>query len=231
MIETYSGAHASSFRRTRPGVLLAAGLLLIAACEGPDASSLPATQDSNPGSAAESATSAPPPEQDAFWASLQSHCGSAYEGRLSDATPHYEGLAEGRPVIHFRDCTDDRIHVAFHLDDDASRNWIVTRVEGTLRLKHDHRHPDGTEDEITQYGGDASVPGLATRQIFPADAHTAEILPERFDNFWFLDFVDAGTLEYGVHWPTMGHSVRFSFDLSQTVETPPTPWGFEGDAP
>lgn len=230
MIQTFFGAHASRFRRSRSGVLPAVGLLLLAGCAEPDTASLESPQSAAMTAPVEG-PAGPSPEQDAFWASLQSHCGSAYAGRLSDATPHYAGLAGPVPVIHFRDCTDDRIHVAFHLDDDASRNWIVTRVEGTLRLKHDHRHEDGTEDEITQYGGDAPLPGLATRQIFWADAHTADILPERHDNFWFLDFVDAGTLEYGVHWPTRGHSVRFSFDLSNEVEAPPTPWGYEGGAP
>jgi len=167
------------------------------------------------------------PEQEAFWGRLLEHCGQAYRGEVSDATPYYRDGVEGRrAVMHVRECSEDRIHIPFHLDDNASRNWILTRVGGTLRLKHDHRNPDGTEEEISQYGGDAPVPGLETRQIFPADAHTARILPERHDNFWFFDFVDDQTLQYGVHWPTAGHSVRFSFDLSTPVEAPPAPWGY-----
>jgi hypothetical protein len=167
------------------------------------------------------------PEQEAFWARLLEHCGQAYPGEVSDATPYYrEGVIGRQAVMHVMECSEDRIHIPFHLDDNASRNWILTRVGGTLRLKHDHRNPDGTEEEISQYGGDAPVPGLATRQIFPADAHTTRILPERHDNFWFFDFVDDQTLQYGVHWPTAGHSVRFSFDLSTPVAPPPAPWGY-----
>ncbi|TVP43478.1 MAG: hypothetical protein EA350_13560 [Gemmatimonadales bacterium] len=167
------------------------------------------------------------PEQEAFWARLLAHCGQAYPGEVSDATPYYrEGVTGRRAVMHVMECSEDRIHIPFHLDDNASRNWIITRADGTLRLKHDHRNPDGSEEEISQYGGDAPVPGLATRQIFPADAHTTRILPERHDNFWFFDFVDDETLQYGVHWPTAGHSVRFSFDLSTPVEPPPAPWGY-----
>ncbi|CAN5650136.1 hypothetical protein BH23GEM11_BH23GEM11_14820 [soil metagenome] len=167
------------------------------------------------------------PEQEAFWARLLEHCGQAYPGEVSDATPYYRDNVTGqRAVMHVMECSEDRIHIPFHLDDNASRNWILTRVGGTLRLKHDHRNPDGTEEEISQYGGDAPVPGLATRQVFPADAHTTRILPERHDNFWFFDFIDDETLQYGVHWPTAGHSVRFSFDLSTSVEPPPAPWGY-----
>ncbi len=214
-----------------------AALALAAGCGAEDAPApgAPPAGDAVPGAAAEARAAddgarALAPEQEAFWAALLAHCGNAYAGEVSDVTPYYEaGVAGRRAVIHFFDCTEDRIHVPFHLDDNHSRNWIVTRVDGTLRLKHDHRNPDGTEEEISQYGGDAPVPGLPTRQIFPADAHTARILPERADNFWFLDFIDEETLQYGVHWPTAGHSVRFSFDLSRTVATPPAPWGYEPD--
>ncbi len=168
-----------------------------------------------------------PPEQEAFWGALAAHCGKAYGGTVSDATPHYASNVGRAAVIHFFHCSADRIHIPLHLDDDRSRNWILTRVGGTIRLKHDHRHADGTEDAISQYGGDAPVPGLATRQIFPADAHTAGILPDRADNFWFFDFVTPTTLQYGVYWPRLGHSVRFEFDLATPLSPPPAPWGYE----
>ena len=174
------------------------------------------------------ADSSLPDEQQAFWERLQALCGQAFAGQVSDVTAYYSEAIVGRElVVHFMDCQSDRIHAPFHVDDNRSRNWVLTRVDGTIRLKHDHRYPDGREEAISQYGGDAPLPGLAHRQIFPADAHTAEILPQRSDNFWFLDFVDEETLHYGVHWPKHGHSIRVEFDLSQPVDAPPRPWGFE----
>jgi hypothetical protein len=168
------------------------------------------------------------PEQEAFWATLQTHCGKAYPGSVSDVTDYYRAGLEGRALVaHFLQCEPDRIHIALHENDDRSRNWILTRTGGTIRLKHDHRHADGTEDSVSQYGGDAPIPGLPDRQIFRADAHTAQILPLRADNFWFLHFVDENTLHYGVHWPTMGHSVRLAFDLSNPTTAPPPPWGYD----
>jgi hypothetical protein len=172
------------------------------------------------------ADGAPAPEQEEFWAALRAHCGNAYAGQLSDATAYYRERVAGDAVLHFLECDDDRIHIPFHMGENRSRNWILTRAGGTIRLKHDHRHADGTEEEISQYGGDAPRPGLPTRQIFPADEHTARILPERADNFWFFDFVNDSTLHYGVHWPTAGHSIRFEFDLSRPVPPPPRPWGY-----
>ncbi len=178
------------------------------------------------------ADSAPPaqlePEQQVFWHKLEGLCDQAFAGRVSDVTDYYREAIVGRELIaHGVSCADERIHVALHVDDDRSRNWILTRVDGTIRLKHDHRHPDGTEEEISQYGGDAPVPGLPERQIFPADAHTADILPKRADNFWFMHFLDEDTFHYGVHWPKQGHSIRLEFDLSTPVEPPLLPWGYE----
>ncbi len=168
------------------------------------------------------------PEQNAFWAKLQVHCGKAYPGSVSDVTEYYREGLEGKALVaHVRECAPDRIHIALHENEDRSRNWILTRTNGTLRLKHDHRHEDGKPDSVSQYGGDAPGPGLAERQIFRADAHTANILPLRSDNFWFLHFVDDRTLHYGVHWPTMGHSVRLAFDLSTPIAAPPAPWGYQ----
>jgi hypothetical protein len=187
-----------------------------------------------PGTEADAATDTPAtapgvlaPEQEAFWARFAQHCGQAYAGSVSDVTEHYRAGLEGRAlVMHVVECSENRIHAALHENDDRSRNWILTRVDGTIRLKHDHRHEDGTEDVITQYGGDAPSPGLPHRQTFPADAHTAGILPDRADNFWFFHFVDDQTLHYGVHWPKFGHSVRLEFDLSTPVDAPPRPWGY-----
>lgn len=168
------------------------------------------------------------PEQQAFWQKLERLCGQAFAGRVDDVTAYYRDALVGRELVaQGVSCSDERIHIALHVDDNRSRNWILTIAEGTIRLKHDHRHRDGTEEEISQYGGDAPVPGLPQRQIFRADAHTADILPERADNFWFMDFVDDATFHYGVHWPRHGHSVRLAFDLSRPVEPPPLPWGYE----
>ena len=168
------------------------------------------------------------PEQEAFWDRLTEHCGNAYAGDVADVTSYYEGALDyDELVAHWRECDEDRIHIAVHVDDDRSRNWILQREAGTILLKHDHRYEDGTEEEFTQYGGFAPVPGLPHRQVFHADSHTGELYPERGDNFWFMHFVDEEEIfAYGVHWPTEGHSIRREFDLTSPVDPPPDPWGY-----
>ena len=78
--------------------------------------------------------------------------------------------------MHVRECTRDTIRIPFHVGDDHSRTWVVTRTATGLRLKHDHRHRDGSEDKLTQYGGDSTTPPTAARQEFPADAFTKALL-------------------------------------------------------
>lgn len=122
---------------------------------------------------APSASDAPPPlqgpsaDQKTFWATLQTHCGKAYPGTVDDVTEYYRAGFEGRALIaHFRECSPERIHIALHENDDRSRNRLLTRADGTLRLKHDHRHKDGIGDATSQYGGDAPLPGLANRRQY-----------------------------------------------------------------
>ncbi len=133
------------------------------------------------GAAEEEATVASP--QDQVFAQLESMCGQAFEG---EATLVSGDGFEGRMVMHVRRCSPDEIQIPLHVGEDRSRTWIVTRTEQGLRLKHDHRHEDGSEDAVTQYGGDTRDIGTATTQAFPADAFTAELLPEAATNVWSL---------------------------------------------
>jgi L-asparaginase / beta-aspartyl-peptidase len=119
----------------------------------------------------------PATTHDAFFAALQQHCGNAYEGEVVVRLPDPDTVFTGkRLVMHVRQCAADEIRVPFHVGEDRSRTWIITRTAEGLRLKHDHRHADGSEDEITQYGGDTRDAGTAARQEFPADAFTAVVI-------------------------------------------------------
>ena len=60
-----------------------------------------------------------------------------------------------RLVMDVRQCTDDEIRIPFHVGKDRSRTWVISRTATGLRLKHDHRHEDGTSDALTMYGGDS----------------------------------------------------------------------------
>jgi hypothetical protein len=169
-----------------------------------------------------------PQEQQQFWASLEALCGQAYEGRVIEAPAGDTVFAGKRLVMHVRECAGDVIRIPFHVGEDRSRTWVLTRLDGGIRLKHDHRHEDGTEDEVTMYGGDTAAPGTAQSQEFPADAHTASLIPAAATNFWTVEVVPGEMFVYALRREGTDRRFRIEFDTTRPVPAPPAPWGFEG---
>ena len=164
---------------------------------------------------------------DAFWASLSTLCGTSYEGRVVEDSSQDSTFANSRLVMHVRSCSDTEIRIPFHVGEDRSRTWVLTRTENGLRLKHDHRHEDGSEDEITQYGGDTGSAGTAERQEFPADAHTASLIPAAATNVWTVEVVPGSVFAYALRREGTDRRFRVEFDLTSSVAAPPAPWGAE----
>lgn len=160
-----------------------------------------------------------------FWETLKSHCGKAYEGKL--VSPESDPRFAGRLVMHVRACEDGMIRIPFFVGDDRSRTWVLTMDDaGLIQLKHDHRHDDGSEDLVTQYGGMASNTGSTTTQFFPADQFTANLLPAAVGNVWWIT-VDETSFTYNLR--RLGSATLFSvrFDLTQSIDIPAAPWGWK----
>ena len=131
-------------------------------------------------------------------------------------------------VMHVRECSGDEIRIPFHIGEDRSRTWVITRDDSGLTLKHDHRHEDGSEDVLTQYGGATADEGTATRQEFPADyfskdLFTREGIEVSAANVWAVEVIPGETFAYELNRPN--RHFRAEFDLSSPVDAPPPPWG------
>lgn len=164
--------------------------------------------------------------QDEFWEAIRVLCGRSFEGRVVEDTTSDPRFARSPLVMHVSRCDDGSILVPFHIADDRSRTWVLTRTPDGLRLKHDHRHEDGSEDEVTQYGGDTRDDGTATTQRFYADAHTASLIPAASTNVWTVEIVPGRTFVYTLERVGTDRRFRVEFDLRREVATPPTPWGW-----
>jgi len=170
--------------------------------------------------------------QQTFFAALSAECGRAFAGRIVADRPAPTGadpFAGKRLVMHVHECTGSELRIPFHVGDDRSRTWVLTRTPTGLRLKHDHRHADGSEDKVTQYGGDTQVPGTAIRPAFPVDEYSKamflrENLPASVTNIWAFELHPGNTLVYELSRPG-GRLFRVEFDLSKPVANPPPPWG------
>jgi hypothetical protein len=156
---------------------------------------------------------------------LHDLCGSAFAGTLRQAPQGDTSFIGVDLVMHARECGDDEIRIPFHVGSNRSRTWIVSRTAEGLRLKHDHRHEDGDEDEITQYGGDTRGPGSATSQEFYADAHTAALIPAAATNVWTIELEPGRTLAYALRREGTDRRFRIEFDLGRPIPAPPAPWG------
>lgn len=172
-------------------------------------------------------TAAPTP---ALFAALQPLCGKAFQGQLVEGTePTDEAFSRERLVMHVRDCSADEIRISFNVGENRSRTWVITRTADGIRLKHDHRHEDGSEDAITQYGGDTRGPGSTTRQEFFADAHTAALIPAARTNVWTMEVEAGRQFAYALRREGTDRRFRVEFDLTRTIPPPPPPWGADRD--
>ncbi|MCI1708997.1 MAG: hypothetical protein LKM32_08465 [Chiayiivirga sp.] len=195
---------------------LAVAATLLAACSG---------------SASRPAGSAP---GDLFFVHLASLCGQAFAGRIvaNQPTPSSPDAFEGQAlVMHLRECGEARLAIPFHVGDDRSRTWLLARTGQGLRLKHDHRHRDGTADAVTMYGGDTLAAGTSRRQEFPVDAESIASfetagLTASVTNVWALELEPGVRFTYELARPA-GRLFRVEFDLTRPVEPPPAPWGAE----
>jgi CubicO group peptidase (beta-lactamase class C family) len=160
----------------------------------------------------------------AFFDALKSLCGKTFEGKIAvDQPPPAadDPFVGKRLLMQLRDCNANEVRIPFTVGEDRSRTWIITKTDTGLRLKHDHRHEDGTPDEITMYGGDTLTPGTARRQSFPSDAETIALFTQQdrlvsVPNVWSLEMNGRQTFVYELRRPS-GRLFRVEFDLTKPI--------------
>lgn len=164
--------------------------------------------------------------QEVFWSELQKLLGKAYEGTVVSAPANDTAFSGKRLLMHVLSGDDSIINIPFFVGTDSSRTWVFTKDECGILLKHDHRHADGTPDDLTMYGGKTQNFGSALRQIFPADQETADMLPGAITNVWWIDFVPGEYFVYNLRRVNTDRLFSVRFDLTKEVETPGMPWGW-----
>jgi uncharacterized protein (DUF885 family) len=165
-----------------------------------------------------------------FITGIARHCGKAYAGRITanePPTPN-DPFANKPLVMHVLGCDPQQLRIPFHVGDDHSRTWVITRTASGLQLKHDHRHADGTPDMLTMYGGDTTSAGTEVRQEFPVDAESRALFEKQglqasLTNTWAMEIEPVKRFVYELSRP--GRLFRVEFDLTQPVALPPLPWG------
>jgi len=166
--------------------------------------------------------------QDTFFNKLKSLCGKSFEGKVVVDNAPPSSFNTSKLVMHVRKCTDNQLQIPFHVGDNASRTWLITKTGSGLSLKHDHRHNDGSDDVSTMYGGHTVEAGWPQVQAFPADEYSKALfvnqgIPQSIENTWHM-YIYPEKFTYRLTRP--GREFRVDFDLTKTVEQPVTPWGY-----
>ena len=169
------------------------------------------------------------PSQDEFFRAISDLCGKAYSGTVTVDTSASDSFANKKLIMHVRRCGETQLQIPFHVGEDSSRTWLLTKTGSGLSLKHDHRHRDGTEDVLTQYGGHTVDAGWAQVQSFPADQYSKSLfvetaIPQSVGNTWQM-FIYPERFTYRLI--RQGLEFRVDFDLTNPVEAPPAPWGYD----
>ena len=162
-----------------------------------------------------------------FLSKFSAHCGKAYEGKVVSTDERDADFASERLIMHVRFCSEDNIRIPFHVGENRSRTWVLSQVGDQLRLKHDHRHEDGEEDAVTQYGGDSVTAPNNGRVEFPVDQYSIDLfqregLDQSITNVWAIEI---SKTMFAYELSRESRFFRVEFDLTTPVAAPPAPWG------
>ena len=137
-----------------------------------------------------------------FFDAASKLCGEKFEGEMTFPTEGQDSFAGKLLVASIEACTEEEIRIPFHVGSDHSRTWIISKTQDGLQLKHDHRHEDGTPDEINMYGG-------------LAGDHTATIIPDAKTNVWTMTLSeDTNAFTYHLE---RHNAPRFTAELTKSI--------------
>lgn len=192
----------------------------LVACGG-DRAPAEATDGSTSASTSEAASS--------LFDHLETYCDQAFAGRVAinepaDPDPAYQQS----PVLSIR-CVGPYRILAVSFGDDRSRSMLLSKDRAGLQgLRHLHNHPDGSPQELTEYGGYAHQGQTsAERVVFPATQESVVKfqnlgLEARADSVWTVSLEGSASLVYDAK--ASGWQLQLVFDLQKPVPAPPLPW-------
>ncbi|MBS4014174.1 MAG: hypothetical protein KGZ97_10530 [Bacteroidetes bacterium] len=153
----------------------------------------------------------------AFLSSLAGLCGQSFLGKQIYSKDGRDSWAGKKLVMHVTVCEEDKVFIPFHVDENKSRTWMFLVEDGKLRFRHDHRHEDGTPEDLTLYGGFSDGKGSDLVQCFPWDEYTESILTDGNKRQWNVSLnEDLSTFTYELY---VNEELVFAaeFDLTKPI--------------
>ncbi len=152
-----------------------------------------------------------PSAQIDFFEHFKQFEGKKFAGKETFIAENVDSWADLELEMYVREYNDTIIYIPFRVGDNTSRTWMMILEENNrLRFRHDHRHEDGTPEDLNLYGGYATDNGTSYKQVFPADEFTCQMLERICDNEWTAEFSEDLSKFY--------YSLRKKGELIITVE-------------
>jgi len=158
------------------------------------------------------------PDHQTFIDNLGKLCGNSYQGQQVYRSHHGSSWADKLILMHVEVCDHEKVHIAFHVDEDRYRTWMFFVEDGNLTFRHRYLNEDGTQMEGSMYGGYATEEGSGFVQYFPADEFTGSIIDGGGGNLWTVSIAeDFSTFSYRLD---RDGEKRFEivFDLNKPLE-------------
>jgi hypothetical protein len=109
-----------------------------------------------------------PAPQRAFFDRIAERCGDEYPGRAIIAPESDNTFRPAFLGMRIDSCRGDEIRIAFVVDGDESRTWVLTMDGGDLVFTHEHMLEGDTLSSNSGWGGRAQAgTGTASFQHFP----------------------------------------------------------------
>lgn len=163
------------------------------------------------------------PQSKMFLEQFKPLVGQYFEGEIIEGAKEDDGFTGKRLLMHVISYDDREVKIPFYVGDDKSRTWILSYSNNVITLKHDHRHQDGSVDEVTFYGGTATNEGSNAIQVFPADTETCQMIDYACQNVWWIT-MDGTTYTYNLRRIGTDRFFSVKFDLSKPVKSDYQPW-------
>lgn len=158
--------------------------------------------------------------QDTFWNNLSDMCGKSYPGRVVIDSTSSTTFRDKPLSLHVAECNDEAIVMPLMVGGQEWARLTVSRVDGTLRLKHTHEpDADGTSPP-SGYGGDTRGPGTQIAQDFYADEFTERLGKGTGDTVWTIELRAGSVLSYKLRREGTDRRFHAVFDLSRGRPAP-----------
>lgn len=187
--------------------------VVLTGCQSPTGESVEPIPQANP--------------QAVFFEALSAQCRKAFAGSVVSEDAVDADWRKETLVMHVAECSADEIRIPLSVGENRSRTWVVGWHDGDLRLKHVHRHKDGTLDDVTWYGGKADPTSATDSQInFPVDDYSKQNFLENgldvsVNNTWSITLTpDMFTYQLSRHDDVDGRDFRAAFDITRPVPVP-----------